>query len=383
MDSNLIHPYEGLRLFFRGAKGEGVGTAPYTPSAVTVRMWGRVNTDSVVIPLKKGTRANQDYNQIANPYPSPVDIGAVLHKANTDGQLNGGSFFLWNPYQATAGGFVTVHDTSSYVIAANTSFQVRAAYNSATLRFGEGNKANTVSLVSLKQANNGVLALHVYDENYHVWDELKMEFNAGATDNEDLAFDAGKPVNPDLNFYSWSNDRHPLSYDIRPYQEGKVIPLGFTSNYYQDFIIKVDNYSNPEGGQLYLHDKYLGAYTLVEQGAEYKFAVTKDPASQGDSRFELGMQPTGTVLGSTSKSLKVLMLPNPASSGVNITFDAPTSAKTSIRVLSLEGICIMIQELGQQQAGNITLSLDKLSSGVYMVELTSGNEKVVQRLVKE
>ena len=346
-------------------------------------MWGKVNTDSIIVPLAKGTLVNEDYNQVGNPYASPVNIGGVVHKAFLDGQLASSMFWIWNPYYATAGGFVTIHDTASYILSANTSFQVRAAYDNATLRFGEGNKATIPSLVTLKNNSKDVVNFHVYDANYHIWDELNMVFNSDATDNEDLAFDGGKPVNPDLNFYSWSNDHRPLSYDARPYQDGKVIPLGLTSNYLQDFIIKVDNYSIPQGGQLYLHDKFLKAYTLLEQGTEYKFAVTKDPASQGDNRFELGLQPAGSVIGNTSKSLKVLMLPNPATSGVSITFNAPISAKTSIRVLSLEGVCLMTQDLGVQQAGNVTMALDNLASGVYMVEFTSGDEKVVQRLVKE
>ncbi len=258
-----------------------------------------------------------------------------------------------------------------------------AAYNNATLHFGEGVKATTPSSVTLRSTNNNGVSFKVYDSNYHIWDEMHMVFSEGSSDLDEGANDAGKPVNPDLNFYSWSADRHPLSYDMRPFKEGNVVPLGFTSNYLQDFIIKVDGYNLPDGGQLYLHDKYLGEYTLLSEGAEYRFSVTKDPASQGDNRFELGMQPSETVLGNTSKTLKVLMLPNPASIGVNITFDAKANAQTSIRVLSLEGVCVLVQDLGLQQAGNIILPLDKLAAGVYMVEVTSGNEKVVQRLVKE
>ena len=228
-----------------------------------------------------------------------------------------------------------------------------------------------------------VLALNVYDESYHVWDLLSVRFTDEATENEDKNLDAGKPVNPDLNFYSWSSDRHPLGIDSRPFEAGKVIPLGLTSNYLQNFIIKVDNYEVPSGGQVYLHDKYLEQYVLLSQGTEYPFSITKDPASQGDSRFELGLQPTTTPIAKTNNSLKVLMIPNPATSGVNITFTAPQSEKTTVRILSLEGVCVMTQELGVQQNGSVLLSLDNLASGVYMVELTSGNERVVQRLVKE
>jgi hypothetical protein len=171
---------------------------------------------------------------------------------------------------------------------------------------------------------------------------------------------------------------------MRPFTTGRIIPLGFTTNYLQDFIIKVDNCALPVGGQAYLHDKYLGQYVLLSEGSEYRFTITKDPASQGDDRFELGLQSTESQLVSNaSGSLKVLMVPNPATSGVNITFVAPKKEQTSIRILTVEGMCVISQDLGIKQSGNVNMMLEGLAPGIYMVELTSGDDKVVQRLVKE
>ena len=148
-------------------------------------------------------------------------------------------------------------------------------------------------------------------------------------------------------------------------------------------MIRADNFSVPSGGVVYLHDKYLGKYTLLDQGVEYRFSITKDAATQGDNRFELGLAPANAPVAAGQSNLKVLMVPNPASSGVTVTFNAPESAKTTVRVLTVEGVCVVTQDLGIQQNGSITLPLDNLASGVYMVEFTSGDKKVVQRLVKE
>jgi hypothetical protein len=191
-------------------------------------------------------------------------------------------------------------------------------------------------------------------------------------------------VNPDLNFYSWSSDHHPLSWDLRPFSGGKVVPLGLTSSYLQSFIIKADNLYVPSGGQVYLHDKYLGTYTLLSQGTEYEFEITKDPLSQGDNRFELGMESSETpIVNTVSGSLKVMLVPNPATSTVNLSFSAPLSRETGIRIMSVEGVCILTQDLGVQKSGSVNISLDNLASGIYMVELTSGEDKVVKRLIKE
>jgi hypothetical protein len=151
-----------------------------------------------------------------------------------------------------------------------------------------------------------------------------------------------------------------------------------------DYIVKVDNCTPPAGGQIYLHDKYLNKYTLLNQGTEYHFTISKDPASQGDNRFELGLETAESqVLAGTPGSLRVLMVPNPASSAVHVTFNAPKAEKTTVRILTVEGVCVMTQDLGVLQSGNLDLNVDNLASGIYMVELTSGVEKVTQRLVKE
>ena len=189
-------------------------------------------------------------------------------------------------------------------------------------------------------------------------------------------------MNPDLNFYSWSADHKPLAIDERPFGNDKVIPLGITSNYKQHFILRADELNLPDGGQVYLHDKYLGTYTLLTQGAKYGFDITKDAASQGDQRFELGLHMDATITNTVGK-LQVVMVPNPTSSGVNISFAAPQLANASVRILTLEGVCLMAKDLGPQQNGSVNLVLDNLAQGVYMVEFTSGSERVVQRLVKE
>ncbi len=384
-DTNMVHPYQGFRWYFRGSKGQGLTTTTaYVPDPAVVRQWGHVNQGDVDIPLQRGPQSTslQAYNQISNPYPSPVDIGAVLGRSS--GNLLTSHFYVW--YAAGgAGGIFRNYDlatTTTYVIEENTSFQIQSgvADGSQSLHFHETDKAVTPTEILLK-ANPGELALNVYDSSYHIWDFFSMKFSDDASDEFEYA-DGGKPVNPDLNFYSWSSNHLPLADDRRPFSNDKIVPLGITSKYLQHFILRVDNYAVPEGGQVYLHDKYLGTYTLLTQGTEYGFDITKEAGSQGDNRFELGLR-TGATVAQTASKLQVLMVPNPATSGVNISYTAPEVAATTVRLMTVEGVCVLTQELGPQQSGSINLALDNLAAGIYMVAFTSGKDRVVQRLVKE
>ncbi len=383
-DSNRLHRYQGIRLFYRGAKGEGLGYGAYTPGDTAVEMTGPVNQGPQTVTLTKGASVLQDYNMVGNPYPAPVDAGAVITAAKVAGNINGITYYIWNPYLGAAGQFqaMTINTTTPvhYYMQACNALQVRAAHNNDTLHFEESDKSANTSYQLFKAAPE-YIGLTIYDANYHPWDMLQLQFNDGATDKEDNDYDGGKPVGGDLSFYSLSADNNKLAVDGRPFTAGKVIPLGITSSYAQDFIIKAENVKLPQGGKLYLHDKLLKQFVALQEGTEYRFNIASDKTTQGENRFELSMNPDNVQV--AVKSLQVAMVPNPATEEVKISFTAAGKEKVGIRVLDLSGVSIYNKDLGTQQNGTVIVPLSNFAAGVYMVELTSGNEKVVQRLIKE
>ena len=384
IDSNRIHQYQGIRLFVRGAKGEGLGYGSYVPSAANISQTGPVNQGTQTMYMTKGTGANQDYNLFGNPYPSPVDIGTVLYNAKVSGNITGAAFYVWNPYLSAAGQFqaipVSTVSAVPYYLQTDAAFEVRAAANNDSLVFSENNKSVNVTATLLRSVPEYV-SLEIYDAGYHPWDMLYFNFADYATDNEDNDFDALKLSGPDFNFYSLSADNKKLAIDGRPYATDKIIPLGISSNYSQEFIIKAESIAVPGNGKVYLHDKLLQQYVLLQQGSEYKFNITGDSATQGDKRFELTMKPAAETLAGTP--LEVSMMPNPATDEVKISFNSGTNENVSLRVLDLSGVCVFNDNLGQVKNGSVAIPLENLAAGIYMVELTSGNQKVIKKLMKD
>ncbi|PQJ10519.1 hypothetical protein CJD36_011120 [Flavipsychrobacter stenotrophus] len=389
-DSNKIKRYQGIRLFFRGAKGEGLGYlgyyGMYDPAEVTVKMSGNINQGPQTVFLAQGAAnpLHQSFNMIGNPYPSPVDIGTVLYYAAQTGNVQGAAFYVWDPTLGAGGNFVTIPiGTSSpipYNIAANTCFQVRAGHDGDSLNFVESDKAAVYDNYLFKMPSD-YLTLSIYDSNYHLWDALRIQFNDNVTEAEENKYDAVKPMGTDFTFYSLSSDKRKLAIDARPFGNERVIPLGISSAYDQQFIIRADNVVMPSGSTIFLHDKLLDRYIEMNAGAEYSFAVSRDKATQGDARFELSMKP---VTGKTADDgLHVNMLPNPATDEVNITFTTAQKEQTSVSVMNLSGVSIYSKDLGVRQSGTVSISLSNQAPGIYMVELTAGDKKVVQRLVKE
>ena len=212
---------------------------------------------------------------------------------------------------------------------------------------------------------------------------LYLKFTDAAKDQEDNDFDARKLLGSDFCFYSLAADGQKLAIDARPYQAKKVIPLGVTSRYDQEFIIKAEGMAVPEGGRLYIHDKLLKKFVLLQQGTEYRFTISKDKATQGETRFELSMEPADVAAVSADNNLNVTLNPNPATDEVNIRFSSGGSENVSVRIMDISGVSVYSEQLGQLQSGNIKVPLSAFPSGIYMVELISGNQKVVQRLIRD
>ena len=386
--ANLFHPYQGLRIFMRGAKGEGLGYwFGYTPSDTVIGMTGPVNQGNQTITLLKGGFTTtlgvqaQEYNMVGNPYPSPVDLGAVVYNASVGGQVVGSAFYVWNPSLGASGQFqaIPISSVTPYYLPAYAAYQVRAHHDGATLNFTESHKsANATNYLFKSQPD--AISLYVYDVNYHPYDMLYVKFNDQASEAEDKYLDATKPSGADFNFYSMSSDNKKMVIDSRPYNADKVVPLGISSAYQQDFIIKAEGVVTPGGAKVYLHDKLLQKYVAMDQGAEYRFTIGKDKATQGDNRFELTMKPAVTV---DPKGLQVTMTPNPATDEVKVKFTTGQPESVTLRVLDMSGVSVYSEDLGVQQKGIVSVPLSKLASGIYMVEISCGGQKITQRLVKE
>lgn len=387
-DTNKFHPGQGLRVFFRGAKGEGLAylgySGGYTPSATTFKMKGHVNQGPVTLTLRKGIidPANQEFNMVGNPYPSPVDIGTIIYNASTINQVVGSAFYVWDPSIGAGGQYIAIAIGTTaaipYYIQANTAFQVRAHHDGAILSFEESHKSANTSHYLFREQSKYV-ALNVYDANDHLWDMLKINFIDEASDNDDAKMDATKPMGSDFAFYSTSADGHKLTIDARPFTTEKVIPLGIRSNYMQDFIIRADNMAVPEGGTLVLHDKLLQQYVEMKEGTEYRFSIGAEKNTQGE-RFELALKPAGTK---NNTLLTMTMTPNPATDRVSIAFTAANAENVSVNVADMSGVNVYSGDVGKVQNGAVNISLEKFAAGIYIIELTHGNEKVTRKLVKE
>jgi trimeric autotransporter adhesin len=95
------------------------------------------------------------------------------------------------------------------------------------------------------------------------------------------------------------------------------------------------------------------------------------------------MNPAAVTTVKNTTSLDMLLTPNPVTNNVVLTYTATQNEKTIVQIFNATGISVLTKKLGTQQSGTFNIDFSDFASGVYMVQLTSGNDKVVKRLIKE
>ncbi len=367
--------YELLRLLVRGAKGEGLTGGSYTPSAATFEAVGVVNQGTQVITLTKGS--NSTFVGCGNPFPSPVEMDKVTVGSNV-----GANYYAWDATSGASGAYVTNAWTLPYDLPAYAAFFTNVSANSNnTLTFEEADKvATSASLFKTTSAENWV-ELYIYDSTTK-WDRLLINFNTNGMEVEDQ-LDGKKLYNPNLDFFTLSKDDTRLAVDVRPYDDGKSIPLGLTAyNRYNKYVIKTGMFDVPAGTKLILYDKYTNEKHELKAGFEYWFDVTSDSLTQGNNRFEINMvgKPSSVIEAAVTEPA-IQLIPNPARDEVKVSFKA-VEGDAYISIVSITGQ-VFYNKAVTASEGSVVITLTNMPSGLYLVNMKGNNINFTEKLIKE
>ncbi len=368
---NTWDQYQGLRVFYRGAKGEGLTGAAYTVGSATISMAGTLNTGSKTINLNYNAGASTGFNLIGNPYPSNVDMTGVTNSNTTS------SYYVWNLALGNRGGYTTVSFGNAYIMPQYASFFVEATAAGGNVTFAETNKtASSATNTLLRAVSNDRVRLQLKSGTI-LWDEMQMELGSQYKAAKEYA-DAAKLMNPEASLYSISSDNQLLAIDKRNLQDGDIVPLGLQTDAARSYTIEVSELgiSNME---LYLNDKYTHTLQKLEAGMVYSFATNADAASTGNGRFEIlaKQMPALDVL-TTAFSIK--LSPNPSSDMVKVSFSNAEIAATTITLTNTEGKTIRTVNGGNVQSGQVDINVKGLAKGTYYITLNNGKERKTEKL---
>lgn len=367
-------PYQVMRVLVRGAKGQGLTAASYTPTNNTLDVAATVNQGDITVNLTKGSGTN--FVLVGNPFPSQVNMDAV---ATTN---VGSSFYIWDATQGLKGGYTSyTFGSSSFNLPSCGAFATTLSANGSIV-FEEADKTGSASGTMFKPtaaANTVQLRL---EDSTTFWDRLLLRFDDNAMATVDYP-DATKLYNPDMSFYTWSKDDSMLSIDARPYAE-ETIKLGLYSTLKKNFRIIAADFKMPSGTKLFLHDKYLNkTEEITGAGYEYWFAVDTNAASWGDNRFELSTEgkPTNNIIPAESQ-LKIKLVPNPATDKVTVYYDGLKDGNLNIGITNMMGVKVAEVQQASNKSGSVSIPLQNIANGIYIITIQNGKQIFTQKLIK-
>lgn len=386
LNDNAWKKNTGIRILMRGRPGQGLDGTPagngkpgtYLPEQVMIKISGQVNTGEQEIVVRKDKYAG--YNVIANPYPSPVNLSRVTY-----GSGIGMHYWIWDPEQGTKGGYSSIPFKTKYILPPFGALIVKANSNTNnTILFTENSKTTEPVSESLPVVD--------IDDTYHL--ELRLETDSIfrdrvlllSVDSAKTGFDkndAEKFDNPDINFYSLSEEQKKLSTDARPLDNTSATKLGLQTNEPGSFRIRIAKANLPASVNLMLHDRYLDKWMPLEKDSIYSFTTSTDTLSQGNQRFEITNPEKTKDTIVSSGTIFLSITPVPAKDRVMVKFSAAESGNTSIRLLTLSGIPVKNISLGIQKEGQAVVQVGGLLRGIYLLELTCGNQVSTKKLIKD
>ena len=367
--------YEMARILIRGDKGQGLSGTTYYPKSVTLDMTGPLNQGDKLVGLAKGSNSN--FVICGNPFASPVQMSQLVRTNIAS------AFVVWDPYQGVRGGYTARYFSWGYVLPAYAGF-VTAIYSGSVgyINFLESHKTGSTPAGLLKGTTADFkLDLQIEDTSTF-WDMLAIDFDSTGMAVQDT-FDMIKLNNPDVDFYTLSEDNQPLSIDMRPYEDNKTIRLGFMPYMEHRFKLKVPSMVVPAGVKLYLHDKFLNKTEELSEGFEYWFDATADSNSYGEDRFSINMvgSPADISVLNNRRSATMQLIPNPAQANVKVSFEQ-VEGDAFVRLMDATGKVLHHAPVTRGQ-GSVLIRLSHLPAGIYLIELQGTNTRMTGKLIKQ
>jgi hypothetical protein len=378
--NNTWNQMQGIRVLIRGKKGEGLNAASYTPSSVNLNLAGELNTGTQTVYLSK-SNSNKGFNLIGNPFAACIDMQQVVIGKNVST-----NYFIWNPQQGTKGGYCSYPFSNSVYLPSFAAFFVQTldTISENFIRFTENAKIYTNTRATVfgeTQAQVNQLEFTIESDSIF-WDKYLLILDPNSNNGVDK-FDAIKINNPELNFYSLSNNGEKLSIDTRAYNRDSIIPLGIETALEGNFHLKSLQIPKITGVEFYLHDKYTNNTIPINDGFNYEFSISKIPETKGNERFQIQLKPQSSTLITENNSSNYFQLfPNPFYDQLTIKWLANRFIPTNIEIHNTNGQLVFSKNQLQPERGLYICQLKHLPSGVYYVSINNVFEKNVRQIIK-
>ncbi|MEM5565089.1 T9SS type A sorting domain-containing protein [Psychroserpens sp. AS72] len=373
--------------------GKGYRTASNTVNGDALIFTGTIVTGAVTTTIVNDlTGAYSEWNLIGNPYPAYIEVEAFLnHVGSVTGVtnlslLNASSAAIYGYSANTTGtgdSWTIVNlATGSTLIAPGQGFFVTSNLPVADLEFTpdmqvagnvddfiQGRSSDPINFVNLKMrtATNSALT--------------SVYFNDNASNGLDVGYDAVIFGGQASNFGLYSHlvqDNEGLPLKVQTLNSNVannvIIPLGINANQGQQVTFSLEDFYVPASVEIYLEDNLNGTFTLLNE-SDYTF--TTNTTINGTGRFFLHFE-TDT-LSLEDNSLNALQIfTNQIDRTIEI--EGVLLGETEASIYNLLGNKVIQHELDSAVTKQV-INANRLSSGVYLVHIQNGTQKITKKII--
>lgn len=243
---------------------------------------------------------------------------------------------------------------------------------------------NNNKISKFSSSIDGTLRFHVEVNETYTRDMVLM-FSAGSTNGYDKGYDGTHPsvIQTGDAFWKVEQRNEPFVIQTRPYDFHSKIPIGLKvkngQNNFKVNLVEMKGFDNINNFKLYLYDELQNSYQKLDLNGQ---AIINHSGNAGliENRYYLvfrkGQGNNGQNGNGNGKSLATVdFFQNNRLSQLEVSNPEVIDIKNA-SVFDMSGkLVINEQNLGEQQ--RYTFSTANLSSGVYLVKLTTADDLVI------
>ena len=338
----------------------------------TVTFEGTVNTNNagVNVPV---TNNEDGFNLLGNPYTA--NISSVTFIADNTSDLANQLIWVWTDNGNT---YNTYNNSSNFDLAPGQAFFVRAN-KSTTLNFAESNQKTGAD--SFQKSSKSKIKLTVLNGKTHRYAEVYY------LDNATKGFDRGY----DGEVFGGIADSFSLYTHLLENNQGKnyqiqalpnsdietmVVPVGLKLGKDAEITFKLEADNIPAGLKVFLEDRQEGVFTQLDVvDAAYKVSLNKSSDEVG--RFYLHTS-AKSALSTDNINLQGVSIYQSNKSTLKVT--GLKTGKSTISIVNILGKQITNSSFNTTN-GNKEIQLPNMASGVYFVQLTNNEGKLIKKII--
>jgi hypothetical protein len=384
--------YNGAMIPGAGYAGMGGGLATFTgtPNNGTVNMSGlhHATFDGSYTSATGGT----PFNLVGNPYPSAINANSFI-SANSDDIF--GTIYFWiddlsagTGYSRTdyaywngTGGLGTSPGSQgapSGNIASCQGFMVRvkdAAAAPYDISFDNTMRIAGSNSQFLRQ-NGEDSRLWFSIEGNDSFDHVLVAVLEDATEDEDDLYDAVKlHTQNSVSIAAMGNDLEHAIMAFPPTGSNTTVPVLVNVDFAGIYRFTANTMENFEGYEVYLDDMLGGTGYLLQEGASVPIALT---AGEHANRFYLNFVRTTTGVDQPHKEELTAYAANDL---LHISC-ADCKSDATIELIDMSGREVLHQQKPMFSNGIATIPMASISTGVYLVRVTTDGQTISRKIIK-